>query len=226
MSRRRTRRSRLGLRRRLSQGRWLLALGLVVIALIMLRPAERPPRDPDDLCAIFSEKRHWYVSARRSSEAWGVSEAVMLAILYQESGFRARAVPPRRKILWVLPWLRPSSAYGYSQALDSTWQDYRDRTGSTKAKRDDFGDAVHFVGWYASEIHRMTSISKDDASNLYLAYHEGPRGYSRDTHQNKAWLRAAARKVEERAGTYQSQYETCEQRLRRQNRFRMWLANL
>jgi hypothetical protein len=150
---------------------------------------------------------------------------VLLAIMFQESGFRARALPPRRKILWVLPGLRPSSAYGYSQALDATWQDYRDRTGNPKARRDDFEDTVQFVGWYASEIHRLTSISKDDASNLYLAYHDGPRGYSQGTYQSKTWLQAVARKVGKRAETYQRQFETCEPHLRRSNRFWIWLAS-
>lgn len=173
-----------------------------------------PPSDADDICSIFSEKRSWHRSAVGAFERWGVPEAVQLAIIHQESSFRARARPPRRRILWIFPGPRPSSAYGYGQVVDSTWDRYRRDTGQPGADRDDFGDVVDFIGWYAVHIERRAGIPRNDAYRLYLAYHEGPRGYVRGNHRHKAWLDRAARKVKHRADRYHQQYLGCRDRLR------------
>ncbi len=174
---------------------------------------ERPPGDPQDICAIFAEKRGWYASARASAARWGVPEAVLLAVIFQESSFRARARPPRRKFLWIFPGRRPSSAYGYAQALDGTWEQFVRDTDRPDAARYRFDDVAHFVGWYGTEIQRLTGIAKNDAYRLYLAYHEGPGGYLRGSHQEKRWLLATAKKVESRARTYQRQYDGCKDHL-------------
>ncbi len=174
---------------------------------------ERPPTNHRDLCAIFAEKRSWYLSAQASFERWGVPEAVQLALIFQESSFRARARPPRRKFLGIFPGRRPSSAYGYGQALDGTWRQFVDETGRPDAARYRFDDVTQFVGWYGTEIERLTGIDRTDPYRLYLAYHEGPGGYLRGSHQSKGWLLEAARKVESRARTYQRQYDGCRDRL-------------
>jgi hypothetical protein len=179
-----------------------------------------PPDHPGDACSIFSEKRSWYRAAKRSYGKWGVPEAVQLAVIYKESSFRHDAKPPRTRFLWIFPGPRPSSAYGYGQALDGTWAVYQRRTGNHGADRDDFGDVVDFIGWYGDQIHRRTGIAKDDAYRLYLAYHEGPGGYSRGTHRSKKWLLGAARKVDARAHLYQVQLGSCRKRL---DRKRFWL---
>lgn len=205
--------------------RWALAAALLAAAsLYLLDHAERPPRHPDDLCSMFSERRSWYRGARQAAERWGVSEGIQLAIIFQESSFRARVRPPRRKILWILPGPRPSSAYGYAQVVDSTWQQFRDRTGRSSAKRHRFADVAHFVAWYGDEIHRLTGIPKDDPYRLYLAYHEGPAGYARGSHLQKPWLLDVARRVETRARTYERQHAACAERLRRQGGWRWPLA--
>ncbi len=197
--------------------RWRLALAALA-GLIVLPPlacADRPPRQPEDLCAIFEEKRSWYKAARRSFERWGVPEAVQLAVIYRESGFRARARPPRRKILWILPGPRPSSAFGYGQVVDATWESYRRAAGDAFAERDDFADVADFVGWYGAEIHRLTGVAKDDAQQLYLAYHEGPEGFRRGRHHGRDWLLTAARQVARRAQRYQRQLDSCREDLDR-----------
>ena len=201
----------------------LVLLGLVVLglAVLALRWLERPPRRPGDLCAIFSQKPSWHASARSSFEDWGVPEAVQLAMIHQESGFRARVRPPRRKFLWIFPGPRRSTAYGYAQVLDSTWLQFRDASGRPRAERHRFDDAAHFIGWYGAEIHRLTGVAKDDAYRLYLAYHEGPGGYARGSHRGKPWLLEVARKVEARAGTYRRQYAGCRERLGRR---RLWCS--
>jgi hypothetical protein len=199
--------------------RWLVGAALLLLllslAIAVWRRAERPPSDPEDICAIFGEKSHWYRSARLAYETWGVPEPVQLAIIYQESGFRAGARPPRRRILWLLPGPRSSSAYGYAQAVEATWNQYRKERGRENARRDDFDAAVDFVGWYGEQIHRQTGIAKDDPYRLYLAFHEGPRAFLRGSHKKKAWLLEVARQVEERVDVYGPQYEECAPRLRR-----------
>jgi hypothetical protein len=206
--------------------RTLLALAVLALAVFLLTRPEEPPSNPDDLCAIFSDKRSWYLSARSSFETWGVPEAVQLAVIHQESGFRSRARPPRRWFLWILPGRRPSSAYGYAQVLDSTWQEFRESTGRRYAERHHFVDVAHFIGWYGNEIHRLTGIAKDDAYHLYLAYHEGPEGFNRGSHKDKPWLLATARRVDRRARTYQRQYDACAERLRQRVPWLVWLLIL
>ncbi len=199
----------------------VLGLGVAVLSYI-----EGPPRQPDDICAIFNERRGWYHAARRSFEKWGVPESVQMAVIYHESSFRAR-VRPRRRILWVLPGPARSSAYGYAQVLDSTWQQFRDVTGQPKAGRHRFPDVTEFIGWYGGELKRIAGVTKTDPYNFYLAYHEGPGGYARGSHLNKPWLLKVAKKVESRASMYQRQYEACEDGLRSRWRWRwVWIATL
>ena len=177
--------------------------------------ATSPPQNTSDACAIFEEKDGWYDSAKDSYEKWGVPVHVQLAIIRQESSFKHDAKPPRQKLLWVIPWTRQSSAYGYAQIKDSTWDWYRDKTGNRWADRDDFDDAVDFVGWYCNTSHRILGISKWDAYNQYLAYHEGHGGFKRKTYRKKKWLVKTARKVDSNAKRYRAQLARCEDELDR-----------
>ena len=195
--------------------RWLIgALAFGVVVFLAIRWLERPPEDPTDACAVFRERPSWYASLRQSEESWGTPKGVQLAILFHESSLRARARPPRRRILRIIPWRRPSTAYGYGQILDGTWRDYRRSTGRPYAKRWSFHDVADFVGWYTDRIHRSTGVSKADAYGLYLAYHEGPGGYVRGTHRSKPWLLGLARRVAGRADSYETQLARCEVSLR------------
>jgi hypothetical protein len=138
----------------------------------------------------------------------------MMAIIHQESRFRADAKPPRKKLLGFIPGPRASSAYGYSQAKSSTWDDYKDDGGYFSADRDEFSDAIDFVGWYNKKSQIRSGISPQDTYGLYLAYHEGHGGYNRGTYSQKQWLIKVARKVEVRAGRYQAQLVECEEGLK------------
>lgn len=168
-----------------------------------------PPRDIDDLCAIFEEREEWREATAAVRERWKVPEPVQLALLHQESRFRSEARPGFRRVLWIIPAGRLSSAFGYGQVKDGTWSDYLKHEGRSGARRDSFPDAVDFVGWYASVIHRATSVEPDDTFNLYLAYHEGPAGYARGSYRDKDWLVGVAHKVEARAALYAAQFATC-----------------
>ena len=172
-----------------------------------------PPRDISNSCEMFEDKSGWYKDPKRSYEKWGVPIHVQLAIIYQESKFVDDAKPPRDYLLWLIPWGRVSSAYGYAQAQDSTWDWYIEKTGNRGADRDDFGDAVDFVGWYGDMSHRLLGISRWDAYRQYLAYHEGHGGYKRGTYSEKPWLIKVARKVESRARDYRAQLAKCEDEL-------------
>jgi len=167
--------------------------------------ATAPPSTPSNLCAIFAEKEDWYAASRSAQRQWGVPVSVQMAIMKQ-----ADARPPRDWFLGFIPLGRPSTAYGYSQALDGTWERYQASTGRTDAERDDFADAVDFIGWYTHVSQVELGISTHDAYRQYLAYHEGQRGYKRGTYWQKAWLMDVARKVAGTATRYQRQLETCQ----------------
>jgi len=181
-----------------------------------------PPKRADNVCEIFRERPDWYEDASESHEKWGIPIYVMMAILFQESGYVADAKPPRTTCLWVFPGPRRSSAYGYAQVKDETWEEYQDRTGNSWADRDDFGDAIDFVGWYCNLSSKKCRISKRNARNLYLAYHEGRGGYNRKTYRKKAWLLRVANKVQKRADRYRGQLASCEGEFRKGGGCCLW----
>lgn len=172
--------------------------------------ATTPPGNIENLCAIFEDKGGWYKDAKKSEKKWGTPVHVQMAIVRQESSFRFDARPPRTKLLGFIPWTRPSDAYGYAQVLDSTWNWYQDETGHHFADRDDFGDAIDFVGWYTNRSQSALGISKWDPYNQYLAYHEGHTGWQRRSYRSKRWLKNVARQVEYRAKEWGAQLKSCE----------------
>ncbi len=177
---------------------------------------------PDNICEIFREKRAWYKSAHASYRRWGIPIPVMMAIMHQESRFEAKAKPPRTTCLCIFPGPRPSTAYGYAQALDATWEKYKRSTGKRGADRDDFADAVDFIGWYCNISHTKCRIARNDAYNLYIAYYEGQGGFLRKTYQKKAWLQRVAGKVESRAKMYEKQLASCEREFKKRGCCCLW----
>ena len=140
---------------------------------------------------------------------------IAMAIMNQESAFRKKARPPRTRLLGFIPWRRQSSAYGYAQVIDGTWQQYVSATGDYWRKRSNFADATDFIHWYMREAVRRNNIAATDAYNLYLNYHEGPAGFRRGTHKRKQWLLAVALKVQQRADNYRAQYGRCKDSFKR-----------
>jgi len=186
---------------------------LMLMALLLSACVTSPPKHVDNICHIFEEKDGWYDDAKDAEKAWGTSIPTMMAIMHQESRFRPKARPPRTKILWIFPGPRPSSAYGFPQAKDETWDWYIDSSGNWGADRDDFEDAIDFVGWYASISYKRSKIKRNDTYHLYLAYHEGHGGFNRRSYKRKRWLTDVAHKVSAKAKRYQRQLQTCEARL-------------
>ena len=187
--------------------RILLALAA---ALLLLEgcSATAPPEDPDNLCSIFQEKDSWYSAAHEVHGRYGVPINVAMAIMYQESGFRADVRPPMRWFLFI-PYGRGSSAYGYAQAQDAVWGDYVEDAGSFFSSRDDFDDALDFIGWYMRRTKQINAVPFSDAYNQYLNYHEGWTGFRNRTYRSKDWLQAAAERVQRRAQTYRTQLLSC-----------------
>ena len=195
--------------------RWALIgmAGAALVTQLACLPfrSERVP-DPEearDICALFERRPEWRRSVEQAQERWGTPAPITMAFIYQESAFVSTARPPKRKLFGILPWGRPSSAYGYSQALDSTWQRYQEETGNRRHRRDRFADAVNFIGWYNDLSDRECGISKRNAREMYLAYHEGQGGYKRGTHRAKRWLLDVADRVAERATRYRGQLASC-----------------
>lgn len=167
------------------------------------------PRDLDNACSIVSQRPNYLRAMETTERRWGVPVAVQMATIYQESKFIGNARTPVRYTLGVIPMGRQSSAYGYSQALDGTWEEYQQAEGRRRARRDDIRDATDFMGWYMHETNRRLGIPKTDARNQYLAYHEGRTGYARGSYRAKAWLMRVADEVADRAITYDIQLRSC-----------------
>ena len=182
----------------------------VGVFLLLFGCVTPPPRDVNNICGIFKQYPQWYRDSKGVEHRWHVPVPVQMAIMHQESKFDAQATPPRKKILWFIPWKPISTAYGYSQALDSTWYLYKRSTGDFLASRESFKDGVNFIGWYASEARRKALISPQDPRELYLAYHEGIGGYMKKTYVRKPWLMQVARKVQTRSQIYQAQLKRCQ----------------
>ena len=75
------------------------------------------PKNTADGCSIFSERYLWYKHAKKTEIKWGTPIYIQLAIIKMESDFDWLAKPERTKIFKVIPYKRPSSSFGYSQAV-------------------------------------------------------------------------------------------------------------
>jgi len=193
----------------------MLRLSMPALLLALAGCATKPPANPDNLCEIFREKPKWHEAALKMQQRWGAPVQVPMAMMYQESSFKHDALPPRYYFLGFIPWGRVSSAYGYAQAKDETWADYKREAGGWGASRDDFADALDFMGWYIQKSQRVNGVSKWDAYGQYLNYHEGWGGYRNRSYDAKPWLKNVSQKVQSRASLFGAQYRSCQQELSR-----------
>jgi len=166
------------------------------------------PSDPNNLCSIFQGEPDWYEAALDAHKKWGAPIPAMMAFMHQESRFVAHAQPEREWFLWIIPLPRKSTAYGYAQAQNPVWKEYT-ADGHAFDVRDDFADAINFIGWYMHGSSRMLGIEKTDIYSQYLAYHEGRGGFKRKTYNKKPWIKKVAGKVKKQSRRYQAQLRTC-----------------
>lgn len=164
-----------------------------------------------DACKLLSDNKAWYNSLRASAKEWGAPMGYQLAVIRQESAFDGKAKAPRGERKWfgLVQGDRLSSAYGYSQALESTWENYKDATNNQGADRHSFKDSADFIGWYFSTAGQKARLGQYDYKAHYLAYHEGASGYLSGEWRSKKWLVQAADSVASRAATYESQISGC-----------------
>lgn len=169
----------------------------------------KPPSNLENACAIIKERPAYHRAMLATERRWGVPVAVQMATIHQESKFIGNARTPHRYALGIIPIGRQSSAYGYSQALDGTWEEYQRASGNRRARRDNIKDATDFMGWYMDQTQKALGLSKTDAASQYLAYHEGRGGFARGSHLGKPWLLKVAARVGGRAQTYANQLAVC-----------------
>ena len=142
-----------------------------------------------------------------------------LAVIKQESSFNQFAKPKRKKMFGFIPSSRPSTAFGYAQITNPTWEWYKNKTGNQNASRANFNDVTDFIGWYTNQSENMVGISKKDYYNQYLAYHEGQNGWSKETFKNKEWLIEVAKTVERNTNMFNKQLKNCEAKLNKKGLF-------
>ncbi|WP_151717784.1 transglycosylase SLT domain-containing protein [Gemmobacter serpentinus] len=167
------------------------------------------PRNLDDACALLRERPEYYRAMKATERRWGVPVHVQMATIHQESKFVGNAKTPHRFVLGIIPMGRQSTAYGYSQALDGTWDEYQQETGNRRAKRDSIQDATDFMGWYMHGSEQRLGISKLDARSQYLAYHEGRTGFAKGSYNAKSWLVDVSNRVQQRSERYAVQLAAC-----------------
>lgn len=171
------------------------------------------PKNTADGCSIFSERYLWYKHAKKAEQKWGTPIYLQLAFIKMESDFDWLARPERLKIFKVIPYRRPSSSFGYSQAVKGTWKQYKEETNNKLATRTRFKDSVDFIGWYTNKTEKLLKISKKDAFRQYIAYHEGWGNYKK--YKEKPKIILLAKKVQQQSDKYKSQLNKCSKSLNR-----------
>ena len=184
---------------------------LILIILLILSSCSSIPRNTQNSCEIFEERYLWYKHARASYKKWGAPIHLQLAIIKKESDFNWLAKPPRKKIFNLIPFKRPSSSFGYSQAVKGTWEQYKRETGNSIVTRARFKDSVDFIGWYINKTSKLLKIPKDDAYRQYLAYYKGWGDYKNYKNDKKAIL--YAKNVKDLSIKYRKQLTLCKKNL-------------
>ena len=183
----------------------------IILIILALSSCSSIPKNTQNSCAIFEERYLWYKHAKASYEKWGVPIHIQLAFIKKESDFNWLAKPPRIKLFKVIPFKRPSSSFGYSQAIEGTWQQYKAETQNKIATRARFKDSVDFIGWYVNKTSKLLKISKNDAYRQYLAYYKGWGDYKNYAKDKKAII--YAKSVKETSRKYRKQLKKCKKNL-------------
>jgi len=183
----------------------------LILSVIFINGCSSIPQNTSNSCSIFNERYLWYKHAKKTEQKWGTPIYIQLAIIKMESNFDWLAKPPRKKLFKIIPFKRPSSSFGYSQAVKGTWKQYKNETGNKLATRTRFKDSIDFIGWYTNKTESLLKISKKDAFRQYLAYHEGWGGYK--NYKNNQKVIVLAKKVEKQSNKYKAQLQDCQKRL-------------
>ena len=173
------------------------------------------PKHPANACKIFSEKYLWYKHIKQSSETYGAPVHIILAFVNKESGFNRWAKPKRTKLFKVIPYKRPSSSFGYSQAVNKTWELYKTETNNPLALRTRFKDSVMFIGWYMQKTNKINKIPLSDPYRQYLNYYLGWGSYKNEAYKTDKKAVIFAKSVEKKSKVYKNQLRECKKSLDR-----------
>jgi hypothetical protein len=184
---------------------------LLLLIFFLLTACSSIPNNTANCCSIFDQRYLWYKHTKNVEKKWGTPIYIQLAIIKMESDFDWLAKPARQKIFKVIPYKRPSSSFGYSQAVKGTWEQYKKETGNNLATRVRFKDSVDFIGWYTNKTESILNISKKDAFKQYIAYHEG-WGNFKYYKKNKKVI-GLANKVKKQSEIYKKQLVKCKNSL-------------
>ena len=185
----------------------ILKSNFFFIIFFLLYSCSSIPSNTSNSCSIFDERYLWYKHTKKVEQKWGTPIYIQLAIIKMESDFDWLAKPPRQKIFKIIPFKRPSSSLGYSQAVKGTWEQYKKETGNKLATRIRFKDSVDFIGWYTNKTEKILKISKKDVFRQYLAYHEGWGNFK--NYKKNAKVIKLAKKVEKQSKIYKKQLKDC-----------------
>ena len=188
-----------------------LKLVNILVFFLILSSCSSIPKNTSNSCSIFNERYLWYKHTKKVEKKWGTPVYLQLAIIKMESDFDWLAKPNRQKIFKVIPYKRPSSSFGYSQAVKGTWNQYKKETNNKLATRARFKDSVDFIGWYTNKTEKLLKISKTDAYRQYIAYHEGWNNYK--NYKNNQKIIILAKKVKHQANEYRLQLKKCQKKL-------------
>ncbi len=188
-----------------------------LIIFVILASCSSIPKNTKNSCAIFEERYLWYKHTKATYEKWGAPIHLQLAFVKKESDFDWLAKPPRKKLFKVIPFKRPSSSFGYSQAVVGTWEQYKKETNNKFATRARFKDSVDFIGWYTNKTSKILRISKKDVYRQYLAYYKGWGDYKNYKKDKKAIIYASS--VRALANNYRKQLTMCQKNLNKNKYF-------
>jgi hypothetical protein len=189
----------------------------LLILLLLVSACSSIPKNTSNSCSIFNERYSWYKHTKKTEKKWGTPIYVQLAIIKMESDFNWLAKPARKKLFKIIPYKRPSTSFGYSQAVNGTWEQYKKETNNKLATRARFKDSVDFIGWYTNKSSSILKISKQDTFKQYIAYHEGWGNYKNYKSNQKIII--LAKKVSQQATKYKKQLKMCEKKLNRNKYF-------
>ena len=167
------------------------------------------PKNQKDACSILKQKKSWRSALKKTEKKWGVSAGMQLAFIKTESNFRSTARTERKYFLGLIPSGRISSAYGYSQALDGTWKEYKKSTGNKYHRRSNFAHSTNFIGWYVNKSNKLLGISKNNAYLQYLAYHQGQAGFKTGAYKTKSGSLKVAKKTSYNKKKFDGQLKKC-----------------
>ena len=173
------------------------------------------PKYPSNACKIFGERYLWYKHSKKSSEVYGAPIHIILAFVNKESGFNRWAKPKRKRIFKVIPYKRPSSSFGYSQAVKGTWEQYKNETNNPLALRSRFKDSVMFISWHINKTNKINKIPFNDAYRQYLNYYLGWNGYAKKKYKTDKKSIIFAKSVEKKSKVYKNQLQGCQKSLNR-----------